>query len=136
MARVFPGPVVSVNRGPLLSDIDLQARVVHPQGTGTEVLEEGFLVAPSDVLTVTATLYNMTQSTTVGAVSVNANNFSATLINDNEWTEDLIGRNFLINVPASNFTAYGKYRLIIDLTLTGGGRRRWGHDYNVEQIEP
>jgi hypothetical protein len=122
-----------------------QARLVADDGSGTPVLNEGNALLPSDVQSLTLSVYDL-QSQTPAAPVYTATLTPATVISsglvlDNTWLAkplaDTIGRNFKNKIPGSTFSAPSHtYRIVYSLTTTGGSQMTFEYEHTTDSTAP
>lgn len=116
--------IPTASRGPVGQAITLQARLVHKDGSGASVTDEGKALQQADFDSITSNLYNLdsaTPDTAVSSPSVTISSaISDTLVDDEIWTEDSIGRNFIHSISGSLITLPNLYRVVYTATLSAG----------------
>lgn len=132
--------IASESRGAPGNDAAFQARLVSLDATGTAVDEEGNAIKQSDLSALTCTLYDLDSGTPTTGTSITitiAGAISNTLVNDNYWTRDTVGRNFIFTVPGANFSASNhRFHVVFQATTTGGRILRWAHRHTTQQVIP
>ena len=128
-------PVIATSVGAAGEDWFNQARITAYGATGTAVDEEGPAVNQADCSSLSYALYDVTADMSVinpsTALTV-ASQISNSLTDDDVWTLDTTGRNFLHNIAGSLLTKHNhRYRAVYTLTLTGGAIKKWAHERTI-----
>ena len=134
-------PVASTSEGAAGSEATFQARIVSKDGTGTAVSEEGSALQQANISSITCAVYDLHSATPAVAVATPSVTVSSaisdTLTNDNLWTEDTTGRNFLHTIAGSTFASGDHtYRVVYTLTTTGGNVFKWAHEHRAVAMTP
>jgi len=118
MPAVIPTPGCA----PVSQSVSFQARLVHLNGSGTTVTDEGAALQQTNISSITCNVYDLDSATPSVASStpilVVASVISDTLVDDEIWTQDNIGRNFIHSVPGTSFTSANLYRIVYEATLS------------------
>lgn len=136
--HVLPTPT----HGPVNQALTVQARLIHKDGGGTTVVDEGNALVQADFDDITAAVYDLeiagtapVDEPTVQVTSV----ISDTLVDDEIWTEDNIGRNFLHSISGTVFTEPHLYRIIYTGTLSsalGSETITWIYEHQAIAVLP
>ncbi len=118
MTNVIPTP----SCGPVGQPATFQARLVHQIGSGTLIAEEGKALQQANIDSITCDVYDLDGATPDVAISSPAVTVSVavsnTLVDDEIWTDDKIGRNFLHTVSGTVFANPNLYRVVYTATLS------------------
>lgn len=115
---VIPTPT----KGPVGQLATFQARLVHANGSGAEVSEEGKLLQQTDFAEIDCEVYDFTSASpgtviaTPGVVIANA--ITDALVDDSTWTKDTVGRNFIHSISGSVFNQPHLYRVVYTAKLS------------------
>jgi hypothetical protein len=136
--------ILSQSSGPVGADATFQARVPAVGATGTAVANEGNCISPSDVASIACSIFDLsgtTPGTAVASPAITSAAFTVLTL-DNYWSEgdlplDAIGRNFWYTVAGSVFSiGQHMYRVVLTVTLNGGGKVEWGHEHYAVALTP
>lgn len=120
MSIIIPPP----SRGPLNQGKTFQARLVHPDGSGQTVTDEGKALQQADFASIACAVYNLDSATPDTAVATPTvtvvTDVLDALTDDEIWTEDSIGKNFSHFISGSVFSAANLYRIVYTATLSAG----------------
>lgn len=135
MALIVASPP---STGPVKHPVTLQGRLVHKDGSGAVVADEGKALKQSDVASMLCSIYDLDSAAPGTAVSTPAVNPAGTVLdtltNDEIWTADGIGRNFIHTPAGSTWADPHRYLIEYSAVLSSGlGSEtiRWGYEHHA-----
>lgn len=131
------------SQGPINQGATFQARLAHKDASGSSIADEGNAIQQADVASIACNVYNLDSSTPTTAVATPTvtvgTSILDTLTDDEVWTVDSIGRNFVHSVAGSVFATANLFRIVYAATLSSDLNSEiitWAYQHQVVSLSP